>query len=159
MKQWRENKLYRHCKMLLSQFGFSLNTCKHATQLIQMGGGEQNERAIKYGCERCQQWTEVSNTILTDNNKTVDEKNVSRTAFEAMLNQIKKNYIQGTSIGGHLQWSPRFAHSQPLPENGKYDCRCHHGKYVSSVLNSNVDIPSDSSCHIVLGTIKHPREG
>ena len=30
---------------------------------------------------------------------------------------------------------------------------------VSSVLNSNEDIPLDSSCRIVLGAIKYPRGG
>ena len=136
-------------------------------QLIQLGGGEPDfnikplsEKAIKsMGVRDVNYELTFSEKILTDNNKMVDAKNVLRRAFEEMLNEVKehlhpKDIIRGVIYNEHLDL-PIYIPCQKS-ENMNADVIMAN---VSSVLNSNEDIPLDSSCRIVLGAIKYPRGG
>ena len=132
-----------------------------------MGGGEPDfnikllsERAIKsMGVRDVNYELTFSEKILTDNNKMVDAKNVLRRAFEEMLNEVKEHLHPGDIMRGviyneHLDL-PIYIPCQKM-ENMNADVIMEN---VSSVLNSNEDIPLDSSCRIVLGAIKYPRGG
>ena len=97
--------------------------------------------------------------LFREKKKMVEVKNLLNDAFEEMLARVKKDLRPGDLIraaihNDHLDL-PVFIPCRPMEE---MDAAAMMDS-LTTVLNSEEDIPFDSSCRIDIGAIKHPRGG
>ena len=136
-------------------------------QLIQLGEGEPdynikllNERALKsMGVRDVNYELTFSDRIISNNKRMVDMKNIIQKALQEMLNHAKKHLHPGDIMRGviyndHLDL-PIYIPCRKMEDMTTEIIM----ESLASVLNSNEDIPLDSSSHFVLGAIKYPRGG
>ena len=100
-----------------------------------------------------------SDRIISNNKRMVDMKNIIQKALQEMLNHAKKHLHPGDIMRGviyndHLDL-PIYIPCRKMEDMTTEIIM----ESLASVLNSNEDIPLDSSSHFVLGAIKYPRGG
>lgn len=86
-------------------------------------------------------------------------KDILKDAFEKLINHVKKDLRPGdimrAAIYNESLDLPIYVPCRPMEE---MDVEAMLESLVN-VLNSNEDIPFDSTCHINIGAIKYPRGG
>lgn len=97
--------------------------------------------------------------LFRKSKKMIEVKNLLKEAFEEMLKRVKKDLRPGDIIragiyNDHLDL-PVFVPCRPMEEMDAEVML----ESLMTVLNSNEDIPFDSSCRIDIGAIKYPRGG
>lgn len=134
----------------------------------QSGAGRKNEFDIRIlgekqlktmGAVQVQYELEFRDDFFKENKKMVEVKNILKDAFEEMLKRVKKDLRPGDIIKAGIQNDhldiPVFIPCRPMEEmNAEVMLES-----LMTVLNSNEDIPFDSSCRIDVGAIKYPRGG
>lgn len=100
-----------------------------------------------------------NNKFFREKKKLGEVKDILQDAFEKMINHVKKNLRPGDIMRGAIHNQkldiPIYVPCRPMEEMDAEAMM----KSVVNVLNSNEDIPFDSTCRIDIGAIKHPRGG
>lgn len=100
-----------------------------------------------------------NNKFFREKKKLGEVKDILRDAFEKMINHVKKNLRPGDIMRGAIHNQkldiPIYVPCRPMEEMDAEAMM----ESVVNVLNSNEDIPFDSTCRIDIGAIKHPRGG
>lgn len=100
-----------------------------------------------------------NNKFFREKKKLNEVKDILRVAFEKMIEHVKKNLRPGdimrAAIHNEKLDLPIYVPCRPMEEmNAEAMMEC-----LIDVLNSNEDIPFDSTCRIDIGAIKYPRGG
>lgn len=97
--------------------------------------------------------------FFREKKKMKEVKDILKDAFEKMINHVKKDLRPGdimrAAIYNESLDLPIYVPCRPMEE---MDVEAMLESLVN-VLNSNEDIPFDSTCHINIGAIKYPRGG
>lgn len=100
-----------------------------------------------------------NNKFFREKKKLGEVKDILQDAFEKMINHVKKNLRPGDIMRGAIHNQkldiPIYVPCRPMEEMDAEAMM----ESVVNVLNSNEDIPFDSTCRIDIGAIKHPRGG
>lgn len=100
-----------------------------------------------------------NDNFFREKKKMKEVKDILKDAFEKMINHVKKDLRPGdimrAAIYNESLDLPIYVPCRPMEE---MDVEAMLESLVN-VLNSNEDIPFDSTCHINIGAIKYPRGG
>lgn len=134
----------------------------------QYGGGRNDDYDIrivgeknlkKMGAVEVQFELTFRDDLFRERKKMVEVKNLLNDAFEKMLARVKRDLRPGDIIraaihNDHLDL-PVYVPCRPMEEMDAEAVM----ESLMTVLNSEEDIPFDSSCRIDIGAIKYPRGG
>lgn len=100
-----------------------------------------------------------NNNFFREKRKMIEVKDILKDAYEKMIDQVKKDLRPGdimiASIYNANLDLPIYVpcrHMEEMDAGAMMES-------TESVLNSNEDLPFDSTCHIDIGAIKYPRDG
>ena len=100
-----------------------------------------------------------NNKFFREKKKLNEVKEIVRDAFEKMIEHVKKNLRPGdimrAAIHNEKLDLPIYVPCRPMEEMNAEAMM----ESLVNVLNSNEDIPFDSTCRIDIGAIKYPRGG
>jgi hypothetical protein len=134
---------------------------------VQVGGGRNdfdvrliNEKSLKtMGVKEVTYQLTFKDHLFRQEKKMREVKNLLGEAFDQMIDQVKKDLRPGDIVRGVVHNDaldlPVYIPFRPM-EDMNAEAMLNS---LEIVLNSNEDIPFDSSCQIDIGTIQYPRGG